>query len=178
MCRSSRKCGYARSRAFRLPHLPATRCGRSIRLSRHGLRMKGGEVGVDLSYGRGTLADAGRHALHRSAPYVSDRKTPGLLFANGNCGSLPVVTKPLLARVIRRSSHCVLGSAPMNKNMCRASTRRLSPLSRQVMSMLSSVPSAVPDNPVTAVRTRKSILGGALILSIRERDMRGSRHDE
>src|SRR5258706_2392992 len=74
MCRSSRKCGYARSRAFRLPHLPATRCGRSIRLSRHGLRMKGGEVGVDLSYGHGTLADAGRYALHRSAPHVSDRK--------------------------------------------------------------------------------------------------------
>src|SRR6266850_5026838 len=77
MCRSSRKCGYARSRAFRLPHLPATKCGRSIRLGRHGLRMKGGEVGVDLSYGRGTLADAGRHALHRSAPYVSDRKNTG-----------------------------------------------------------------------------------------------------
>src|ERR1700736_6570223 len=74
MRRSSRMCGYARSRAFRLPHLPATRCGRSIRLSRHGLRMKGGEVGVDLSYGRGTLADASRHPLHRSAPHVSDRK--------------------------------------------------------------------------------------------------------
>src|SRR5260370_18225570 len=39
--------------------------------------MKGGEVGVDLSYGRGTLADAGRHTLHRSAPYVSDRKNTG-----------------------------------------------------------------------------------------------------
>src|SRR6266852_9838515 len=39
--------------------------------------MKGSEVGVDLSHSRGTLADTGRHALHRSAPYVSDRKNTG-----------------------------------------------------------------------------------------------------
>src|SRR3977135_3595900 len=97
MCKLSRKCGDARSRAFRQPNLPATRYGRSIRLSRHGLRMKGGEVGVDLSYGRGTLADAGRHALHRSAPYVSDRKNTGaagcqrqLLIATGGDEALVV----------------------------------------------------------------------------------------
>ena len=53
-----------RPKAVRLPHLPATSRRRSIRLSHHGLRMKGGEVGMDLSHSRGTLADAGRHALH------------------------------------------------------------------------------------------------------------------
>src|SRR5712671_992796 len=67
----------SRPKAFGLLYLPATRCGRSIRLGRHGLRMKGGEVGVDLSYGGGTLADAGRHPLHRSTPHVSDRKNTG-----------------------------------------------------------------------------------------------------
>src|SRR5258708_25567231 len=73
MCRASRKYGYP-TKGISTASSAHDSCGRTIHLGGHGLRMKGGGVGVDRSYGRATLAAAGRHPLHRSAPHVSDRK--------------------------------------------------------------------------------------------------------
>jgi ELWxxDGT repeat protein len=56
---------------------------KSSRLKSNGMRthvrsaVQSGQVRVDLSYHSGTFTDPGRHALHRPAPYVSDRKDTG-----------------------------------------------------------------------------------------------------
>jgi len=132
-----------------------------------GLRMKGGEVGVDSEL-------RPRHPRRRRPPRASPIRAVRLRSQKHRGCWLPtamrIATGGDEALVVQGDTpieplRVGIGTDEQEHVPCVA--RRLSPLSRQVMSMLSSVPSAVPDNPVTAVRTRKSILGVALILSIR-----------